>query len=123
VEPLEAKFPNISPEALSFMKGCLVMEPNSRLDCEELLDHPYLRNFKKTYGPELQAIISKAEKQKQRRGYRTRETRLRNAPTEENVTTLPHLGPQAESMMSPADSKKDPKNKTSKFDHFPSIPR
>ncbi|XP_065051886.1 cyclin-dependent kinase-like 4 [Rhopilema esculentum] len=123
MEPLESKFRGTSSEALSFMKGCLVMEPSSRLSCAQLLDHPYLETFKKTFEPELQAIIAKADKQKQKRG-RTRETRLtRGMPSEESVTTLPHLGP--DSMMSPADHKNTKKEKQIRhFDgHFPSIQR
>eukprot|EP00794_Sanderia_malayensis_P017385 gene17385-19125_t len=131
LDPLENRFKDISPEALRFMKGCLVMEPNNRLTCAELLDHPYLETFKKSFEPELQTMIAKSEKQKPKRGYKTRETRLaRNLAVEENVTTLPQLGPHGESLMSPApdhhkDNKRDRKEKQiSKFDgHFPSIPR
>uniref|UniRef100_A0A3B4DVK6 cyclin-dependent kinase n=1 Tax=Pygocentrus nattereri TaxID=42514 RepID=A0A3B4DVK6_PYGNA len=40
-EPLEQKYPNISYQALSLMKGCLRMDPAERLTCEQLLEHPY----------------------------------------------------------------------------------
>lgn len=42
METLELKFPNISYPALSFLKGCLHMDPAERLTCEQLLQHPYL---------------------------------------------------------------------------------
>ncbi|KAK1894715.1 Cyclin-dependent kinase-like 1 [Dissostichus eleginoides] len=40
-EPLEQKYPNVSHQALSLMKGCLRMDPSERLSCETLLQHPY----------------------------------------------------------------------------------
>ncbi|XP_076823900.1 cyclin-dependent kinase-like 1 isoform X1 [Clavelina lepadiformis] len=45
-EPLEMRHPNVNPQALSFMKACLQMDPNARLTCEELLDHPYFDTFR-----------------------------------------------------------------------------
>ncbi|XP_078389392.1 cyclin-dependent kinase-like 1 [Cetorhinus maximus] len=41
MEPLEVKFPHISPQALHLMKGCLMMNPTERLTCEQLLQHPH----------------------------------------------------------------------------------
>ncbi|CAH6840007.1 Cdkl1 [Phodopus roborovskii] len=46
METLESKFPNISYPALSFLKGCLHMDPAERLTCEELLRHPYFDNIR-----------------------------------------------------------------------------
>ncbi|XP_066282954.1 cyclin-dependent kinase-like 1 isoform X1 [Branchiostoma lanceolatum] len=68
-EPLEHKFPNISPQALSFMKGCLQMDPASRLTCEELLDHPYFDLFRDEFDSEM--------KDKNTRRYETRRGRSR----------------------------------------------
>lgn len=42
MEPLEVKFPNISPDAMDFMKGCFKLDPSERLTCEQLLQHPYM---------------------------------------------------------------------------------
>ncbi|KAG9465667.1 hypothetical protein GDO78_017944, partial [Eleutherodactylus coqui] len=42
VETLEEKFPNIQPLAMAFMKGCLRMNPDDRLTCEQLLESTYL---------------------------------------------------------------------------------
>ncbi|EDO49500.1 predicted protein [Nematostella vectensis] len=58
-EPLEMKYSHISTDALSFMKGCLVMEPNDRLTCEELLDHKYFKDSRDLFESELQEKIPK----------------------------------------------------------------
>ncbi|ELU01141.1 hypothetical protein CAPTEDRAFT_1740 [Capitella teleta] len=41
-EPLETKFPNITVEAMDFLKGCFSMDPNMRLTCKQLIEHTYL---------------------------------------------------------------------------------
>ncbi|KAA8581884.1 hypothetical protein FQN60_008624 [Etheostoma spectabile] len=41
MESLEQKYPNLSHQALSLMKGCLRMDPSERLTCEQLLQQPY----------------------------------------------------------------------------------
>ncbi|XP_042169472.1 cyclin-dependent kinase-like 1 isoform X1 [Oncorhynchus tshawytscha] len=41
METLELKYPNLSYQALSLMKGCLRMDPSERLACEQLLEHAY----------------------------------------------------------------------------------
>lgn len=46
METLELKFPNISYSALSFLKGCLHMDPAERLTCEQLLQHPYFDSIR-----------------------------------------------------------------------------
>ncbi|KAJ0063276.1 hypothetical protein NL108_015626 [Boleophthalmus pectinirostris] len=46
MEPLEQKYPNVSPQALSFMKGCLRMDPSERLSCEQLLRHSYFDSLR-----------------------------------------------------------------------------
>ncbi|XP_043913560.1 cyclin-dependent kinase-like 4 [Protopterus annectens] len=46
MEPLEEKFPAIHSAALSFMKGCLKMDPDNRLTCEGLLEHSYFDSFR-----------------------------------------------------------------------------
>ncbi|CAF5109028.1 unnamed protein product, partial [Rotaria magnacalcarata] len=45
IEPLEQKFPYVSERSLDFMKSCLVMGPEKRFTCEELLQHPYFDGF------------------------------------------------------------------------------
>ncbi|CAG13230.1 unnamed protein product [Tetraodon nigroviridis] len=45
-EPLEQKYPGISSQALSLMKGCLRMDPSERLTCEQLLLHPYFDSLR-----------------------------------------------------------------------------
>ncbi|XP_059504390.1 cyclin-dependent kinase-like 4 [Stegostoma tigrinum] len=41
MEPLEDKFPNLNPHALTFMKSCLKMDPEDRCSCEDLLENAY----------------------------------------------------------------------------------
>ncbi|XP_034531695.1 cyclin-dependent kinase-like 1 isoform X2 [Notolabrus celidotus] len=45
-EPLEQKYPNLSHQALSLMKGCLRMDPSERLTCEQLLQQPYFDSLR-----------------------------------------------------------------------------
>ncbi|XP_067469595.1 cyclin-dependent kinase-like 1 isoform X1 [Thunnus thynnus] len=46
MEPLEQKYPILSHQALSLMKGCLRMDPSERLTCEQLLQHPYFDSLR-----------------------------------------------------------------------------
>ncbi|KAK7904048.1 hypothetical protein WMY93_016655 [Mugilogobius chulae] len=46
MEPLDQKYPNLSHQALSLMKGCLKMNPSERLSCEQLLHHPYFDSLR-----------------------------------------------------------------------------
>ncbi|CAF0819803.1 unnamed protein product [Rotaria sordida] len=45
IEPLEQKFPYVSERSLDFMKSCLVMDPEKRLTCGQLSQHPYFDGF------------------------------------------------------------------------------
>ncbi|KAL5007998.1 hypothetical protein ScPMuIL_013579 [Solemya velum] len=49
LEPLEEKFHNISSSAMSFMKGCLTMDPSQRLSCTDLISHPYMDRTPEIY--------------------------------------------------------------------------
>lgn len=129
-EPLELKFPNISSQALNFMKSCLVMEPSSRLTCAELLEHQYFEGFRDWFEPELQAMIAKS--QHCQATIKTRKPKLRPRPVAEvseqqNSRHLPQLAPPAVAeCLSPAPDKQDKskekdKMKQSKLDHLPSI--
>eukprot|EP00064_Thunnus_orientalis_P018219 superscaffoldBa00004119_g18313 len=46
MEPLEQKYPILSHQALSLMKGCLRMDPSERLTCEQLLQHLYFDSLR-----------------------------------------------------------------------------
>ena len=46
-------------------QGCLVMEPDSRLNCAELLEHKYFDGFREKFEPELQAMMSRGQDQHQ----------------------------------------------------------
>ncbi|CAF1277426.1 unnamed protein product [Adineta ricciae] len=45
IEPLEQKFPYVSQPSLDFMKSCLVMDPDKRFTCGQLLQHQYFEGF------------------------------------------------------------------------------
>ncbi|UJR10695.1 hypothetical protein I4U23_014889 [Adineta vaga] len=45
IEPLEQKFPYVSQPSLDFMKSCLVMDPDKRSTCGQLLQHQYFEGF------------------------------------------------------------------------------
>ncbi|PWA22365.1 hypothetical protein CCH79_00018232, partial [Gambusia affinis] len=44
MEPLERRFCGASPQALTVMKSCLVMDPSLRMSCGELLELPYFQD-------------------------------------------------------------------------------
>ncbi|KAG7272749.1 hypothetical protein CRUP_031073 [Coryphaenoides rupestris] len=46
LEPLDQKYPQVSHQALSLMKGCLRMDPSERLTCEQLLEHHYFDSLR-----------------------------------------------------------------------------
>nr|XP_020144192.1 cyclin-dependent kinase-like 4 isoform X4 [Microcebus murinus] len=46
METLEEKFSDTHPVALSFMKGCLKMNPDDRLTCAQLLESSYFDSFR-----------------------------------------------------------------------------
>lgn len=43
------------------LQGCLVLEPNNRLTCAELLDHSYFDGFREQVVPELNSLIAKCQ--------------------------------------------------------------
>lgn len=124
-EPLELKFPNISLQALNFMKSCLVLEPSSRLTCAELLEHPYFEGFKDWFEPKLQAVISNNQTTVKHK--KVKPPRQRPTVDLGEQQNSRHLGlPQLADSFSPAPdkfdkSKEKEKMKQSKLDHLPSI--
>lgn len=54
VEPLDRKIPReiAGPEGVDFFKKCVDKDPAKRLTCEQLLSHPFFRNFTFKY-PEV----------------------------------------------------------------------
>ena len=59
---LNCEYPN---KQKIILQGCLVMEPDSRLTCAELLEHKYFDGFRERFEPELQAMMSKGQDQHQ----------------------------------------------------------
>ncbi|XP_072125427.1 cyclin-dependent kinase-like 1 isoform X2 [Mobula birostris] len=102
-ETLEMKFANISQNALGLMKGCLQMDPDDRLNCEQLLDLPYFNNPRK----EKEMIKQKPLKRRVRQPNR-------NIPV---MQYLPHL---TGSNISPSMESKDYFKKKYNY-HLPNI--
>ncbi|KNC47554.1 CMGC/CDKL protein kinase [Thecamonas trahens ATCC 50062] len=59
---LTARFPMLSPEALSFLSACLAYEPSSRSTAAELLKHPYLRSCAERFHREQLAALAADER-------------------------------------------------------------
>ncbi|XP_041432609.1 cyclin-dependent kinase-like 4 [Xenopus laevis] len=95
LETLEEKFPNIQPAALTFMKGCLRMNPDDRYSCEQLLESLYFNPARE-----------EPEKRKPKGRRRLQQAQL--------LPQLPANG------TSPAPDGKN-KPRATKFDHFPNI--
>ncbi|KAM9305885.1 cyclin-dependent kinase-like 4 [Gastrophryne carolinensis] len=93
VETIEEKFPHTPAAAMAFMKGCLRMDPDERLTCEQLLESAYLNP-------------AREEPEKRKGKGRRRQTQL-----------LPHIPGNG---ASPAPEGKT-KARIQKFDHFPNI--
>ncbi|KXJ21160.1 cyclin-dependent kinase-like 1 [Exaiptasia diaphana] len=129
-EPLEVKYPNFSPQALSFLKGCLVLEPSNRLTCSELLDHSYFDGFREQIVPELNSLIAKCQHPQFLQKPKKTKARSRLPPQfepdqQQMSRHLPQLAVAPE-CLSPAPDKLDKlkekdKMKQSKLDHLPSI--
>ncbi|XP_068102563.1 cyclin-dependent kinase-like 4 [Hyperolius riggenbachi] len=94
VETLEERFPNTPQAAMAFMKGCLRMDPDDRLSCEQLLESVYLNPAREE--PE----------RRKGRGRRRQQTQL--------LPQIPGNG------VSPAPEGKN-RPRAQKFDHFPNI--
>lgn len=58
-EPLCARFSGHPPQTISFLEGCLVMDPSGRLTCEELLEHSYFDQFREWFQPELELMLAR----------------------------------------------------------------
>ncbi|XP_052766530.1 cyclin-dependent kinase-like 1 isoform X2 [Mya arenaria] len=115
VEPLEEKFGHFSELVLSFLKGCLAMNPDDRLTCAELLVHPYMDQNKEIFEPQP----TKREK----RVKIPRTHHLNHLQQQQYNHQFPHLGPKNTST-SPVPQHKGiyTKNKPNKpFDHLPNI--
>jgi len=135
MESLDQRFLGTSKQAMDFLKKCLVMEPEDRLTCTELLEHPYFDDFKESFEAEMQSLTASHRAHKPKRlGYKTRETRATKPSYMESSSNLPNnnggknnhlpqLGPTLEySRVSPA-PEKDTRKERRKYDsHLPSIP-
>uniref|UniRef100_A0A8C1Z755 mitogen-activated protein kinase n=1 Tax=Cyprinus carpio TaxID=7962 RepID=A0A8C1Z755_CYPCA len=105
MEPLELKYPNLSYQALSLMKGCLRMDPAERLSCEQLLELPYFDSLRE----ERESVTRELDRKR-----RTRKPRKHLPPG-----YLPQL---ASSTIFPAVENRKYYNNLRKFNcHLPNI--
>ncbi|TRY56414.1 hypothetical protein DNTS_025695 [Danionella cerebrum] len=105
MEPLELKYPNLSYQALSLLKGCLRMDPAERLSCEQLLEQPYFDSLRE----ESESVTRELERKR-----RTRQPRKHLPPG-----YLPQL---ASSTIFPAVENRRNYNNLRKFNyHLPNI--
>uniref|UniRef100_A0A3Q3WKX0 cyclin-dependent kinase n=1 Tax=Mola mola TaxID=94237 RepID=A0A3Q3WKX0_MOLML len=114
MDPLEQKYPNLSHQALSVMKGCLRMDPSERLTCEQLLQQPYFDS--------LRGKSESAARDQDRPGNkRTRFPRQHLPPGV--ISTQPHYLPQlTSSSIFPAVDNKRYFNNLRRFNyHLPNI--
>jgi len=89
LEPLEVKFPNINPATMDFLKGCFKMDPLERLNCEQLLEHPY---FDKKRTDMVDPSLDMENRKRARRKKREEEAKNRaDNPSRPNMTNLPIL--------------------------------
>lgn len=91
VEPLCAKFPEISSEELDLMTACLVMDPSGRQTCEELLGQPFFHSFHE----DMNFNLKEHEKtsRKHEKGQRKKNQGLQHLPqlTSSNLSPLPEV--------------------------------
>ncbi|UJR35127.1 hypothetical protein I4U23_027898 [Adineta vaga] len=66
IEPLEQKFPYVSERSLDFMKSCLVMDPEKRFSCSQLLQHQYFDGFNNEYERERKEQAKQLLREQQR---------------------------------------------------------
>lgn len=55
--PLESRFKGYDAVTVPFMKACLMMEPDARLTCTQLLQHAYFDGFRDWFEPELEEMF------------------------------------------------------------------
>lgn len=56
------RFSKFTSQTLSFMEGCLVLDPAGRMTCDELLEHSYFDGFRDWFRPELEMLLAKDAK-------------------------------------------------------------
>ncbi|XP_064600510.1 cyclin-dependent kinase-like 1 [Liolophura sinensis] len=87
LEPLDEKFCHASPLALSFMKGCLTMDPAQRLTCSDLLSHPYMDPHKDIY--DRNCDDHKPRENSKKRHIRKSQGPFNSLPLLKNISTSP----------------------------------
>lgn len=115
-ETLEERIPMISSQALSFLKGCLALDPSLRLTCAQLMEHPYLDYSRDIFERDVEAEQRRkeiGEKRSQKNGGRNKLAPFPfgNLPS---ILTIQPTSPGPTKSTYPIKLK-------SKFDHLPNI--
>jgi cyclin-dependent kinase-like len=79
LETLEMKFPNLSGDAMDFMKSCFRLDPSERGTCAELLEHPYFESLRSSTEYNRQAdeeLQRRRERERKREHDKKPESRL-----------------------------------------------
>jgi len=66
IEPLEQKFPYVSERSLDFMKSCLIMDPDKRLTCNQLLQHSFFEGFANEFEREKKELLKSTQREMNR---------------------------------------------------------
>ncbi|XP_046577547.1 LOW QUALITY PROTEIN: cyclin-dependent kinase-like 4 [Haliotis rubra] len=110
MEPLESKFKDQNPIAVHFLMCCLVMDPDKRHTCQQLLEHKYLDSTRE--GLESRPV------------HRHHPHRFRRPPVQKQwvVPSLPTLQPNPLSNSpNPGNMGRIPRYANHRGDHLPNI--
>lgn len=93
VVPLESRLPSLSPLAISWLKSCLVYEPDSRATTRDLMAHPYFQEnqWADKFEVELKRTISlEREKEQVDRLRRKKSSSKRGDGSNHNLNNNPN---------------------------------
>ncbi|CAF1213259.1 unnamed protein product [Adineta steineri] len=82
IEPLEQKFPYVSERCLDFMKSCLVMDPDKRWTCNQLIQHQYFDGFTNEFDRERKEQQKQLQREQQKQLQREQQKLLQQMQLE-----------------------------------------
>lgn len=123
--PLSGRYSHFSKPALSFLEGCLAMDPLGRLTCEELIEHPYFDGFREWFQPELEMLLS-AEAKKVAKSKSKVQQSSRRAHISSMASGSQHLPPlpsliQDKPQPDITSTERRGQTKSNSMEHLPSI--
>ena len=80
VTPIENKLPNASANALSFLKACLIYDPEQRAATKHLMEHPFFTgdSFVDKFEAELKRCIEQEKERDANERSKRKKLRVRN---------------------------------------------